>query len=95
MTEAIAKVLNHENATRQVRQFQKLSLSMSANEMIQRSDKAEQRLVDLFQAARDNEGDALESLRLGNEILGLNYAFREKFDMTMHEYRVQQVFRNE
>ena len=95
MTEAIANALNHENVTRQVREFQKLSLSMSADEMIQRAEKAEQRLISLFQAARDDEGDALESIKLGNEILGLSYAFREKFDMTMHEYRVQRVFRNE
>lgn len=95
MNEAIANALNHENATKQVREFQKLSLSMSADEMLERCDKAGQRLVDLLQAAPGDEGDVLESLRLGNEILGLNYAFREKFGMTMHAYRVQQVFRNE
>lgn len=93
MNDVIA--MSHEHRTNEIREFQKLSLSMSADEMIERCDEARACVEDILNSPQQSREDRLEGLSLNNEILGLHYAFREKFDMSMHEYRVQQVFRNE
>lgn len=93
MTEAIANAISHEHRTNEIREFQKLSLSMSADQMIQRCDEARARVENLLNSSIQlSTEEGLEGLSLNSEILGLHYAFREKFGMTMHEYRVQQVF---